>query len=96
MVILEDKEHCLSYLPGQRYIGYYVQLYTTVFSRGVVQLFNAVAKQQKLIDDQMKEAGSSERKRDNVLQGMTKGKFMDVLRSTAGNANTCEKKPKVN
>ena len=53
--------------------------------RGVIQLFNAVKKQQKLVEEKLKEAGSSVRRRDTALQTMTKGKFLDVLRNTATN-----------
>ena len=52
-----------------------------------MQLFNAVRKQQKIIDDKMISVGKSETKRDKVLDSMTKGQFMDVLKST-GNITT--------
>ncbi len=53
--------------------------------RGVIQLFNAVKKQQKMVEEKLKEAGTSVRRRDTALQTMTKGKFLDVLRNTATN-----------
>lgn len=49
--------------------------------RGVVQLFNAVRKQQKVLDEKIKEAGSSELKREKVEKSMTKDKFLDILKS---------------
>ncbi|XP_002732980.1 RRP15-like protein [Saccoglossus kowalevskii] len=54
-------------------------------TRGVVQLFNAVKKQQKTLDTKLKEVGSSERKRTKVLESMTKGDFVDLLKGTAAN-----------
>ena len=51
--------------------------------RGVVQLFNAVKKQQKLVEDKLDDVGKSEYKKDKVMQSMTKGKFMDVLKGTS-------------
>ncbi len=48
--------------------------------RGVVQLFNAVKKQQKDIDEKLNEVGSSVRKRDKVLKSVTKGAFLDMLK----------------
>ncbi|XP_062584565.1 RRP15-like protein [Saccostrea cucullata] len=52
-----------------------------IAQRGVVQLFNAVRKQQKVLDEKMKEVGSSETKREKVEKSMTKGKFLDILKS---------------
>ncbi|XP_064623022.1 RRP15-like protein isoform X2 [Lineus longissimus] len=52
-----------------------------IATRGVVQLFNAVKKQQKLIEDRLKEAGSTTKK-SKVLSSMTKGAFLDVLKNT--------------
>ncbi|KAK3603063.1 hypothetical protein CHS0354_015756 [Potamilus streckersoni] len=53
-----------------------------IATRGVVQLFNAVRKQQKLLDEKMAEVGPSERKKSRVFEGMTHGKFMDLLKGT--------------
>ena len=62
--------------------------HSCLICRGVIQLFNAVKKQQKLIEEKLKEAGSSVRRRDSALQTMTKGKFLDVLKNTATNVMT--------
>ena len=48
--------------------------------RGVVQLFNAVRKQQKILTEQLEEAGPTETKKSKVLGKMTKGKFLDLLK----------------
>jgi uncharacterized protein Smg (DUF494 family) len=47
--------------------------------RGVVLLFNAVRQQQKNLECQLKEAGSSERKRDKVMKSLDKRAFIDIL-----------------
>ena len=57
--------------------------YICLIRRGVIQLFNAVKKQQKMVEEKLKEAGSSVRRRDTALQTMTKGQFLDVLKNTA-------------
>lgn len=49
-----------------------------------MQLFNAVRKHQKTIDDRVKEAGSSERKKAKLLSSVSKKDFIDVLRKTEG------------
>ncbi|XP_070578641.1 RRP15-like protein isoform X2 [Ptychodera flava] len=54
-------------------------------TRGVVQLFNAVKKQQKTLDSKLKEVGPSERKQAKVMQTMTKGDFVDLLKGTKAN-----------
>jgi hypothetical protein len=48
--------------------------------RGVVQLFNAVRQQQKSLESQLNEAGSSERKRDKVMKSLNKQAFIEILR----------------
>lgn len=48
-----------------------------------MQLFNAVKKQQKSMEEKLSEAGSSERRKEQVLKSMTKGQFLDVLKGTA-------------
>lgn len=53
-----------------------------IAQRGVVQLFNAVRKQQKLVEEKITEAGTSERKKYQVMGTMTKGKFLDILKGT--------------
>lgn len=45
----------------------------------MIQLFNAVRKQQKEIDAELEEAGASERKRDKVLKSVDKNSFLDIL-----------------
>lgn len=52
--------------------------------RGVVQLFNAVRKHQKKVDDQVKEASGSERKKAKIMSSVSKKDFIDVLRRTDG------------
>uniref|UniRef100_A0A3B3C3F5 RRP15-like protein n=1 Tax=Oryzias melastigma TaxID=30732 RepID=A0A3B3C3F5_ORYME len=49
-------------------------------TRGVVQLFNAVKKHQKTLDQQVKEAGSSERKKAKILSSFSKKDFIGALR----------------
>jgi len=53
--------------------------------RGVVQLFNAVHKQQSLLEGKLAEAGPSVRQRDKAVQSLTKGRFLDMLK----NAKVC-------
>ncbi|XP_044062494.1 RRP15-like protein isoform X2 [Siniperca chuatsi] len=55
-----------------------------IATRGVVQLFNAVRKHQKTIDDKVKEVGGSERKKAKFLSSVSKKDFIDVLRRTEG------------
>nr|XP_060610237.1 RRP15-like protein [Anolis sagrei ordinatus] len=55
-----------------------------IATRGVVQLFNAVRKHQKNVDEKMKEAGSSERKRAKLISSVSKRDFIDVLRGMEG------------
>lgn len=52
--------------------------------RGVVQLFNAVRKNQKTINTTIKEVGGSERKKAKLLSSVSKKDFIDVLRRTEG------------
>ncbi|MBN3306030.1 RRP15 protein, partial [Amia calva] len=53
-----------------------------IATRGVVQLFNAVRKHQKNIDEKVKEVGASERKRAKLLSSVSKTDFINVLRGT--------------
>ncbi|XP_063054381.1 RRP15-like protein [Engraulis encrasicolus] len=53
-------------------------------TRGVVQLFNAVRKHQKDVDEKVKEAGGSERKKAKILSSVSKKDFINVLRGTEG------------
>ena len=50
---------------------------------GVVQLFNAVRKQQTEVQSQLKEAGGSLRKTERALQAVSKQSFMERLREGA-------------
>ncbi|KAI1885537.1 hypothetical protein AGOR_G00204800, partial [Albula goreensis] len=59
-----------------------------VATRGVVQLFNAVRKHQKNMEEKVKEVGGSERKRAKLLSTVSKKDFIDVLR---GKESTEEK-----
>lgn len=65
----------------------------------MIQLFNAVRKQQKEIDAELEEAGASERKRDKVLKSVDKNSFLDILMGPTKSIHvgrTVEKKvPKV-
>ncbi|XP_041353525.1 RRP15-like protein [Gigantopelta aegis] len=58
-----------------------------IATRGVVQLFNAVQRQQKLLGDKLVEAGASVRKQDKVMESMTKGKFLDLLKGTSASTS---------
>ena len=49
--------------------------------RGVVQLFNAVHKQQSLLEGRLADAGPSQRQRDKAVQSLTKGRFLDMLKN---------------
>jgi hypothetical protein len=55
------------------------RLHCAVAYRGVVQLFNAVRQQQKTLESQLKDAGSSEVKRDKVMKSLDKRAFLDIL-----------------
>ncbi|KAG7469946.1 hypothetical protein MATL_G00134240 [Megalops atlanticus] len=57
-----------------------------IATRGVVQLFNAVRKHQKNMDEKMKEVGGSERKRAKLLSSVSKKDFINVLRGTEDTA----------
>lgn len=58
-----------------------------IATRGVVQLFNAVQKHQKNVDEKVKEAGSSVRKRAKLISTVSKRDFISVLRGLDGSAN---------
>ncbi|XP_027960459.1 RRP15-like protein isoform X2 [Eumetopias jubatus] len=62
-----------------------------IATRGVVQLFNAVQKHQKNVDEKVKEAGSSIRKRAKLVSTVSKKDFISVLRGM--DASTSEKSP---
>ena len=61
-----------------------------VVHRGVVQLFNAVRKHQKDVDEKVKEAGGSERKKAKILATVSKRDFINVLRGTEGTAEAAK------
>ncbi|XP_037072647.1 RRP15-like protein [Pollicipes pollicipes] len=52
-----------------------------IATRGVVQLFNAVRKQQQEVQGQLKEAGGSIRKTERALKGVSKQAFLERLRA---------------
>ncbi|XP_022055171.2 RRP15-like protein isoform X1 [Acanthochromis polyacanthus] len=62
-----------------------------IATRGVVQLFNAVRKHQKTVDDKVKEAGGSERKKAKVLSSVSKKEFIDVLRRSEGGGRSSDR-----
>lgn len=66
-----------------------------IATRGVVQLFNAVRKHQKNIDDKVKEVGGSERKKTKILSSVSKKDFIDVLRGTEEGSSKTVKKEKM-
>ncbi|KAK2903473.1 hypothetical protein QQF64_009428 [Cirrhinus molitorella] len=66
-----------------------------IATRGVVQLFNAVKKHQKDVDERIKEVGGSERKKSKILSSVTKKDFIDVLRGTDVPHKSAIKKEKV-
>lgn len=59
-----------------------------------MQLFNAVRKHQKTIDDRVKEVGGSERKKAKLLSSVSKKDFIDVLRKTEGGSGVTSKTEK--
>ena len=62
-----------------------------VATRGVVQLFNAVRNHQKMVDEKVKEAGGSERKKAKLLSSVSKKDFINVLRGTGGGGEVVTK-----
>uniref|UniRef100_A0A8D0DZW5 RRP15-like protein n=1 Tax=Salvator merianae TaxID=96440 RepID=A0A8D0DZW5_SALMN len=68
-----------------------------IATRGVVQLFNAVRKHQKNVDEKIKAVGSSDRKRAKLISSVSKRDFIDVLRGMEGTEteqNATRKAPK--
>ncbi|XP_077195738.1 RRP15-like protein isoform X2 [Paroedura picta] len=55
-----------------------------IATRGVVQLFNAVRKHQRNVEEKAKEAGSSDRKRAKLISSVSKRDFINVLRGMEG------------
>ncbi|KFU87447.1 RRP15-like, partial [Chaetura pelagica] len=55
-----------------------------IATRGVVQLFNAVRMHQKNVDEKVKKAGSSDRRRAKLLSSVSKKDFINVLRNVEG------------
>ncbi|XP_032733599.1 RRP15-like protein [Lontra canadensis] len=58
-----------------------------IATRGVVQLFNAMQKHQKNVDEKVKEAGSSIRKRAKLISTVSKKDFISVLRGMDTSTN---------
>ncbi|XP_012510862.1 PREDICTED: RRP15-like protein [Propithecus coquereli] len=58
-----------------------------IATRGVVQLFNAVQKRQKNVDEKVKEARNSIRKRCKLISAVSKEDFISVLRGMDGSTN---------
>lgn len=52
-----------------------------------MQLFNAVQKHQKNVDEKVKEAGGSIRKRAKLISAVSKKDFISVLRGMDGSTN---------
>ncbi|XP_037352192.1 RRP15-like protein [Talpa occidentalis] len=65
-----------------------------IATRGVVQLFNAVQKHQKNVDEKVKEAGGSVRKRAKLISTVSKKDFISVLRGMDGEKSSPGKSPK--
>ncbi|KAM4814913.1 RRP15-like protein [Thomomys bottae] len=65
-----------------------------IATRGVVQLFNAVQKHQKNVDEKIKEAGGSIRKQAKLISSVSKKDFISVLRGTERNTNEKNSKTK--
>ncbi|NP_001088396.1 ribosomal RNA processing 15 homolog S homeolog [Xenopus laevis] len=65
-----------------------------IATRGVVQLFNAVRTHQSNVNDKLKDAGRSERKRSKLMSSVSKRDFIDVLRGkeSKGEQTTAMKK----
>ncbi|XP_065102469.2 RRP15-like protein [Paramisgurnus dabryanus] len=63
-----------------------------IATRGVVQLFNAVKKHQKNMDEKVKDAGGSVRKKAKIISSVSKKDFIDVLRAADGAHNPAIKK----
>ncbi|XP_072251096.1 RRP15-like protein [Leuresthes tenuis] len=55
-----------------------------IATRGVVQLFNAVRKHQKTVDDKVRAVGGSERKKAKILSSFSKKDFISVLKREEG------------
>ena len=59
-----------------------------------MQLFNAVRKQQKTVEDELEMAGS-DRKKEKVMEKITKHKFLSMLKgSSVGNVEVEKKDSK--
>ena len=62
--------------------------------RGVVQLFNAVRRQQKLVEDKLSEVGPSERKQAKVMEKLSKSDFLDILKGSESKQKKDKNVPK--
>jgi len=69
---------------------------TRIATRGVVKFFNVCSDQQKNIEMQLNEVGSSQRKRDKILSSIDKGSFLDKLKSKSGGAGSSSRNKKKN
>ncbi|CAI5678402.1 RRP15-like protein [Oreochromis niloticus] len=65
-----------------------------IATRGVVQLFNAVRKHQKTVEEKVKDAGGSDRKKAKILGSVSKKDFIDVLRREEGGVRATGKTEK--
>ncbi|XP_035770317.1 RRP15-like protein [Neolamprologus brichardi] len=65
-----------------------------IATRGVVQLFNAVRKHQKTVQEKVKDAGGSDRKKAKILCSVSKKDFIDVLRREDGGVRATGKTEK--
>ncbi|KAM5165486.1 RRP15-like protein isoform 2-T2 [Mantella aurantiaca] len=66
-----------------------------IATRGVVQLFNAVRTHQGNVNDKLKEAGSSDRKRSKLMSSVSKKDFIDVLRGKESKSEQKGKKDSI-
>ncbi|XP_040286378.1 RRP15-like protein [Bufo bufo] len=62
-----------------------------IATRGVVQLFNAVRTHQGNVNDKIKEAGRSERKKSKLMSSVSKKDFINVLRGKEGKGEISER-----
>ncbi|GFR84209.1 RRP15-like protein [Elysia marginata] len=53
-------------------------------TQGMVQLFRSVNEHQKVMKEKLSTVGASEIKKDRVMAGFTKGKFLDLLKGKNG------------
>ncbi|CAN2387442.1 Ribosomal RNA processing 15 homolog (S. cerevisiae), partial [Pristimantis euphronides] len=63
-----------------------------IATRGVVQLFNAVKTHQGNVNNKLKEAGRSERKKSKLMLSVSKSDFINVLRGIESKGEAAERK----